>query len=84
MIGEYIFYDKNVNVNIFMEKWVEIGLSFFYNELCVFWKLGGQVLVQWLGDKDYFWCVIQLLIFDMIVVGLLGYYYICFDMVGGG
>ena len=46
MTGEYTFHDKNANVNTFMEKWAEIGLSFPYNELRASWKLGGQALVQ--------------------------------------
>ena len=60
MTGEYTFHDKNANVNTFMEKWAEIGLSFPYNELRASWKLGGQALVQRLGDKDYSWRATQL------------------------
>ena len=84
MTGEYTFHDKNANVNTFMEKWAEIGLSFPYNELRASWKLGGQALVQRLGDKDYSWRATQLLIPDMTAAGLLGHYYTCPDMVGGG
>jgi len=84
MLGEYTFHDKSANVNIFMEKWAEIGLSFPYNELRASWKLGGQALVQRLGDKDYSWKANQMLIPDMVTAGLLGYYYTCPDMIGGG
>jgi alpha-glucosidase (family GH31 glycosyl hydrolase) len=55
-----------------------------YNELRASWKLGGQALVQRLGDKDYSWRATQLLIPDMTAAGLLGHYYTCPDMVGGG
>lgn len=84
MKGEYEFFDKSANVNTFMEKWAEIGLSFPFNELRASWKLGGQALVQRLGDKDYSWNATGLLIPDMTAAGLLGYYYTCPDMVGGG
>ena len=84
MNGEYDFHDKSANVNVFMQKWAEIGLSFPFNELRASWKLGGQALVQRLGDKDYSWRANQLLVPDMIAAGLLGYYYTCPDMIGGG
>lgn len=84
MPGEYNYFDKKANANTFMQKWAEIGLSFPYNELRASWKLGGQPLVQRLGDKDYSWNANQLLIPDMIAAGLLGHYYTCPDMIGGG
>lgn len=84
MQGEYEYYDKNANQNTFMEKWAEIGLSFLYNELRASWKMGGQALVQRLGDKDYSWKANQMLIPDMLAAGLLGHYYTCPDMIGGG
>ena len=46
--------------------------------------MGGQALVQRLGDKDYSWNAVGLLIPDMIAAGLLGYAYACPDMIGGG
>ena len=84
MQGEYEFHDKNANANTYMEKWAEIGLSFPYNELRASWKLGGQALVQRLGDKDYSWNAGKMLIPDMVAAGLLGHYYTCPDMIGGG
>lgn len=84
MRGEYAFHDSTATVNTFMQKWAEIGLSFPYNELRASWKLGGQALVQRLGDKDYSWRATGLLIPDMTAAGLLGHYYTCPDMVGGG
>ncbi|MEG1562433.1 MAG: glycoside hydrolase family 31 protein [Bacteroides sp.] len=84
MGGEYSFFEKDANVNRFMEKWAEIGLSFPYNELRASWKQGGQALVQRLGDKDYSWGATKLLIPDMMAAGLLGYAYTCPDMIGGG
>ena len=44
----------------------------------------GRWEVQRLGDKDYSWNAVGLLIPDMIAAGLLGYAYACPDMIGGG
>jgi alpha-glucosidase len=46
--------------------------------------MGGEALVQRLGDKDYSWNAVQMLIPDMLAAGLLGYAYACPDMIGGG
>lgn len=81
---EYAFHDPEANLNTFMQRWAELGLQFPYNELRACWKLGGQPLVQRLGDKDYSWNALRLLIPDMTAAGLLGYAYTCPDMIGGG
>lgn len=65
-------------------SWAKIGLSFPFNEYRACWKMGGQPLVQRLGDKDYSWAAVQQLIPQMCVAGLLGYAYTCPDMIGGG
>lgn len=65
-------------------SWAKIGLEFPVNEYRACWKMGGQPLVQRLGDKDYSWAAVQQLIPQMCVAGLLGYAYACPDMVGGG
>lgn len=64
--------------------WAKIGLEFPLNEYRACWQMGGQALVQRLGDKNYAWSAIQLLIPDMASAGLLGYAYACPDMIGGG
>lgn len=64
--------------------WAKIGLAFPFNEYRACWKMGGEALVQRLGDKDYSWNAVRLLIPDMIAAGLFGYSYACPDMVGGG
>lgn len=84
MTGKYDFYDPKANVNTFSEKWAEIGLDFPYNELRTSFKLGGRELVQRLGDKDYSWNAVSLLIPDMLTASLLGHAYTCPDMIGGG
>ncbi|MDR1582099.1 MAG: glycoside hydrolase family 31 protein [Prevotellaceae bacterium] len=64
--------------------WAAIGLQFPFNEYRACWKMGGQALVQRLGDKDYSWEALQLLIPDMLAAGLMGHAYTCPDMIGGG
>jgi alpha-glucosidase len=66
------------------EAWAAIGLQFPFNEFRACWKMGGQPLVQRLGDKDYSWAALRLLAPDMLAAGLLGYPYACPDMIGGG
>ena len=64
--------------------WGKLGLVFPYNEFRACWKLGGQPLVQRLGDKSYSWDGVARLVPDMIAAGLNGYAYACPDMIGGG
>lgn len=84
MTGDYEFYDPKATPTIFSQKWAELGLQYSFNELRTSWQLGGQALVQRLGDKDYSWQASSLLIPDMITAGLLGHPYTCPDMIGGG
>lgn len=65
-------------------SWAKIGLQFPLNEFRACWKMGGQPLVQRLGDKDYSWKAVQQLIPQMCVAGLLGHAFACPDMIGGG
>ena len=64
--------------------WAKIGLQFPFNEYRAGWRMNGEALVQRLGDKDYSWKAVQMLIPDMLAAGLLGYAYTCPDMIGGG
>jgi alpha-glucosidase len=64
--------------------WAKVGLEFPFNEYRAGWKMGGQPLVQRLGDKHYSYPALQSLIPEMITAGLLGYAYTCPDMIGGG
>lgn len=82
--GEYAFHDPHADASVFSQKWAEMGLHFPYNEFRTSYKLGGQPLVQRLGDKSYSWQASTLLIPDMIAAGLLGHAYACPDMIGGG
>ena len=77
-------YDETATTVDHTTSWAKIGLSFPFNEYRACWKMGGQPLVQRLGDKDYSWEAVQQLIPQMCVAGLLGYAYACPDMIGGG
>lgn len=80
----YAYHDPEADANTYMQRWAELGASFDYNELRACWKLGGQPVVQRLGDKDYSWEALRLLIPDMTAAGLLGHAFTCPDMIGGG
>ncbi len=77
-------YKKDAVATDHTIAWAKIGLAFPLNEYRACWQMGGQALVQRLGDKNYAWSAIQLLIPDMGAAGLLGYAYACPDMIGGG
>jgi len=62
----------------------EIGLAFPLNEYRASWKIAGRPLVQRLRDKSHEWSDLQKLIPDMTAAGLLGYTFVCPDMIGGG
>lgn len=64
--------------------WAKIGLQFPFNEYRAGYAMGGEALVQRLGDKDYSWEAVQQLIPEILTAGLLGYAYTCPDMIGGG
>ncbi|MDL2309861.1 glycoside hydrolase family 31 protein [Parabacteroides sp. OttesenSCG-928-B22] len=81
---ELIAYKKDAISVDHTEAWMKIGLEFPVNEYRAGWKMGGQALVQRLGDKNYSWNAVQSLIPQMIAAGLLGYAYTCPDMIGGG
>jgi alpha-glucosidase len=82
--GAYSLFKEDATAVDLCQKWSEIGLDFPYNEFRASWKMGGNELVQRLGDKDYSWAALQSLIPQAATAGLLGYSYICPDMIGGG
>lgn len=66
------------------EAFGKIGLDYPLNEYRAMWKMGGQPLAQRLRDKDHGFEALQLLIPNMLTAGLMGYYFSCPDMIGGG
>ena len=61
-----------------------IGLYYPLNEYRAMWKMGGQPLAERLRDKGHSFEELQLLIPNMLTAGLMGYYFSCPDMIGGG
>jgi len=68
------------------ELYVKIGLDYKLNEYRACWKLAGQPLVQRLADKRHAWenDGLDCLIPNSIAQSMLGYRFICPDMIGGG
>ncbi len=66
------------------EAFGRIGLSWPLNEYRAMWKMGGQPLAERLRDKQHGFGDLQLLIPNMLTAGLMGYYFSCPDMIGGG
>ncbi|MDR0962875.1 MAG: glycoside hydrolase family 31 protein [Mediterranea sp.] len=81
---DLVSYRKDATSVDHCEAWARIGLEFPFNEYRACWRMGGQPLVQRLGDKNNDWKAVQALIPDMLAAGLLGYAYTCPDMIGGG
>lgn len=66
------------------ELFGRIGLSYPLNEYRAMWKMGGQPLAERLRDKGHSFEALQLLVPNMLTAGLMGYYFSCPDMIGGG
>ena len=66
--------------------WNEFGAGYTYHEYKDSFKLGGKCTIQRLRDKFHTWGNGGLaeLVPNAIVQGLLGYPFVCPDMVGGG
>lgn len=81
--AEYLAHRK-LDPNEHARLFGEIGLAFPLNEYRATWKLAGRPLVQRLRDKSHDWADLGKLIPDMIAAGLLGYTFVCPDLIGGG
>lgn len=68
------------------EAWNEFGEMYAYSELKDSYKQGGKAIVSRLQDRHHSWDKdgINTLIPSGIVQGLIGYPYVCPDMIGGG
>ena len=88
--GDSTFYKTNylahesLSVDEHAGRFGEIGLAFPLNEYRACWKLAGRPLVQRLCDKNHNWEDLGKLIPDLAAAGLLGYAFVCPDMIGGG
>lgn len=88
--GDVYFYrddDRtfgNVSAHDQCELWAKLGQKYRYNEYRATYKCAGLPLVQRLGDKSHQWSSVAQLIPDALNQGIMGYAYICPDMIGGG
>ncbi len=66
--------------------WNEFGASFEYHEYKDSYKYGGKAMIERLCDRGHRWDNdgINTLIPGAIMQGLIGYPFICPDMIGGG
>ncbi|WP_406717360.1 glycoside hydrolase family 31 protein [Trueperella pyogenes] len=69
-----------------MQAWAEYGQRTPFNEYRSCWKLGGRGLGQRLRDKPPQWGSegIESLIPEVLGQAMIGHYYTCPDMIGGG
>ncbi len=63
---------------------VQFARDFPSSEVRNVWRRQGEPLIVRLHDKRHDWEALERIVADMIGAGLLGYPYICPDMVGGG
>ena len=87
--GDAQYYTKglskeNVSANEQAALFGKVGLDYPLNEYRAVWKMGGQPLVQRLRDKAHNWRDLQKLVPSMILQGIMGYYFNCPDLIGGG
>lgn len=90
--GDIKFYRDNdiateiVSAHDHCKSFSKVGLNYPLNEYRASWKMSGYPLVQRLCDKKHSWAENGLasLIPNGLAQGLMGYYYTCPDMIGGG
>ncbi|HWK08088.1 MAG TPA: glycoside hydrolase family 31 protein [Puia sp.] len=88
--GDTEFYPGNIvsyrkaNANEHCALWGAFGLEYPLNEYRAMWKRGGEPLAERLRDKSHTFEDLQKLIPHTTLAGLLGYPFVCPDMIGGG
>jgi alpha-glucosidase len=78
------FFKQDAKPEEHSELFGKIGLFYPLNEYRAMWKMGGQPLAERLRDKGHGFDELQLLVPNMLTAGLMGYYFSCPDMIGGG
>jgi alpha-glucosidase (family GH31 glycosyl hydrolase) len=66
------------------ELFGKIGVNYPLNEFRAMWKMGGQPLVERLRDKFHTWEDLRKLIPHTFMESLMGYWFTCPDLIGGG
>lgn len=81
---ENIISNETISPNEFSERWAQLGLPFKLNEYRACWKTAGQPLAQRLRDKGHNWNDLGQLVPNALALSIMGYAFICPDMIGGG
>jgi alpha-glucosidase (family GH31 glycosyl hydrolase) len=66
------------------ELFGKIGVNYPLNEFRAMWKMGGQPLAERLRDKYHTWEDLRKLIPHTFMESLMGYWFTCPDLIGGG
>ncbi len=66
------------------ELFGKIGVDYPLNEFRAMWKMGGQPLAERLRDKYHTWEDLRKLIPHTFMESLMGYWFTCPDLIGGG
>lgn len=88
--GDFPFYPEDAITHLPSTPWEQcqrfsaLGERFPYNEFRTAWKDGGKPLVQRLHDKSHNWDAVKVLLPEMMAANLMGYWFSCPDMIGGG
>lgn len=80
-------FDSQCDPNGQSGLWAGLAMEYPYNELRACFNNGGMPIVQRLCDKRHRWDEengLGALVPDALINGILGYYYVCPDMIGGG
>lgn len=86
-LGDYLgvtAFDSTLDVAGQNKRYAELAESYRGSECRSAFGLAGKPIVMRLHDKDHSWAALQRIIPDMLAAGMMGYPFICPDMVGGG
>ena len=86
-VGNYVgidSFDKSLTPVGRSSLYGAFALEYAGSEYRNAWGLAGKPLVVRLFDKDHSWSALRQLVPDMLATGLIGYPFVCPDMVGGG
>ncbi len=74
----------NLKAYQYCQAFADYADRYPYNEYRASWQDGGKPIVQRLHDKSHNWDALKVLVPEMLAANLMGYYFSCPDMIGGG
>lgn len=77
-------HDRSLSLPRQSALYAEMALKYRGSESRNVYGLSGKPVIMRLADKDHSWQALQRIVPDMLAAGLLGYPFICPDMIGGG